>query len=130
MHRLNNPIEYNTIQYNTIQYNTLQYNTMDTLFRITNNEVFSFKENTTDMPRLRRLPRGMRCITDAWMSNTSYKIDNERSTDKFLMFTMVDGEKVNWWIDIEKKQICYDASSDLSNHTEKDDLSIFEFKFT
>jgi len=101
---------------------------MNCLHQITNGTSFSLKLKSNIPYRLRRLPRGMRCAVDMWDSYSKYTIDNERTTDHFLLFTS-EGEERNWWINVETKEVCYDASGSLQNYTECDSIDIFDFTF-
>jgi hypothetical protein len=102
--------------------------TMDNVLqKIKNGRQFTLRLNPDTPDRLRRQSSGRFNIDNEWMSELKYIIDNERTTDQFLMFTSEGGKK-NWWINVETKEVCYDASGSLQNYIEKD--SIYDFDFT
>ena len=117
-------------------------------------QTFTLELKPTPLPRLRRLPRGNRCPIDTWHTHTTYKLDTTRTTSKYLLFNAIEHQhllpashqllptsqhshhiyqqpiQVNWWINTETKQICYDASSSIKPYVVKDKLSDFIFTFT
>ena len=97
--------------------------------QIMNGVIFSFKIKPDIPDRLRRLPRGSMChIDNLYCSGIKYRIDIDRSTEKFILFTR-DGIKVNWWINIETEEVCYDASGSMQNYVERDSIHDFDFTF-
>lgn len=99
---------------------------MDILNRIKNNESFLLKVMTAS--KLRRMPRTQRILFDMWNEITVYSIDATRSTEDFLLF-VGNNRKYNWWIDINQKEVCYDASGHLP-YIVRDKLNEFEFIFS
>jgi hypothetical protein len=103
------------------------------LQQIKDGNKFSFSEKSDPLipRRLRRLPSGYNCATDIWYENFLYSIDKNRSCDKFFIFTSAEDEhdKYNWWINIDTKEICYNASSSMNNVVEKDNMTDFNFVF-
>ena len=106
---------------------------------------FTLELKPTNPPRLRRMPRGNRCPIDMWHSHTTYIIDPKRCKYPYILFTATQHNnpsstteahiyqtpiKTNWWINIETNQVCYDASSLLQTHIERDHMKNFIFAFT
>ena len=101
---------------------------MNILQKIKNGQLFTLKIKPQITPRMRRLPRGMYCNINVWSPIIKYKLDLNRSTKQFLLFTS-EGKQYNWWINSETMEVCYDASTWMQNHVEKDNISDFDFMF-
>jgi hypothetical protein len=129
--RINNALFKETLL--LLEPTSLSPQTTDALLqRILSGETFTLKEKrpvdpTAPVP-LRRLPRGGNCQSDVWSENTEYTIDKDRTTDEFILFKTVD-YPTNWWIDLSKREICYDASSSIQNHTEHTVINNFVIDF-
>ena len=124
-----------------------KHNTEQIIEQILLKQAFTLQLKPTPLPRLRRLPRGNRCPIDTWHTYTTYKLDTTRTTSKYLLFNAIEHQQyiptsqqhqhkyqqpieVNWWINTETKQVCYDASSSIKPYVVKDKISDFIFTFT
>jgi hypothetical protein len=129
--RINNELFKETLL--LIEPTSLSPQTTDAILqRILSGETFTLKEKrpvdpTAPVP-LRRLPRGVNCLSGVWSENTEYTIDKDRTTDEFILFKTVD-YPTDWWIDLSKREICYDASSSIQNHTEHTVINNFIIDF-
>ena len=96
--------------------------------QINSGSVFILHERRDPMfPKLRRFPRGMKCISHMWHEGLKYVKDEERSSIRFMMFKSPENKPYYWWIDNQTNQICYDASSSIQHAIVKDNIADFDF---